>query len=383
MRVLTAALVISAALHGGAIAWVQTRPTKDTQALPPVTGPTVEIVPAPAEEPPPMVVALLDDHTVVSAAPGATRDRHAKLSAQAVSTGSQRTQPIETAAASTTVLAPPDTEPPPVRNPLMTMRQPQLDKVPSGDFTDRFLRNSKPLAPKEIRTEQLQDDLASTEGLLKNARWVANATPDQLAGARIAALGMRDELNNRELRPDGTGTKSEHETFRIKVAADGTAKIRDKPNIQRKGLLSATFDVSDAMMRSKGIDPYASYKLKVLDETRDERVAIGKRYRSQQLLKSKQLVQVNLDRLWATTSDPAARKQGLFELWDDCAEAGPESEQHGRDADELVAGGSAAREHVIGFIRSRLPAGSAGAFTPAEIERLNQRRKSRAAFAPY
>lgn len=374
MRVLTAALAISAALHGAAIAWVQTRPTQDTETMPPVTQPLVEIVPAPAVEPPPMIVALLPDHTVVTAAPRASRDRHAKDSAHAVSTG-MRTQ-VETAtAAAATVLTPPaQTEPPPARNPLMTMRQPQLDKVPSGDFTDRFLRNSRPLAPKDVRTEQLQDELAKAEGLLENRRWVANATPDQLTGARLAALGLRDELNNRELKPDGTGTKSEHETFRIKVAADGTAKIHDKANVQRKGLLSGTFDVSDAMMRNKGIDPYASYKLKILDETRDERVAIGKRYRTQQLGKSKQLVQANLERLWATSPELAARKQGLFELWDDCAETGPH---------ELVAGGAAARAHVMGFIRSKLPAGSGEAFTAAEIERFNKRRKSSATFSPY
>jgi hypothetical protein len=375
MRVLTAALAISAALHGGAIAWVQTRPKQDTESVPAVTRPTVEIVPAPAAEPPPMVVALLDDHSVALRAPSTTRDRHAKALPQAVSATSQRATASETAAA-TTVLTPPTptTDAPPVRNPLMTMRQPALDKVPSGDFTDRFLRNSRPLAPKDIKTEQLQDDLANTEGLLKSSRWVANATPDQLTGARLAALGMRDELNNRELKPDGTGTKSEHETFRIKVAADGTAKIQDKANLQRKGILSGTFDVSDAMMRRKGIDPYASYKLKVLDETRDERVAIGKRYRSQQLGRSKQLVQANLDRLWATTTDASARKRGLFELWDDCAEEGPT---------ELVAGGAAARAHVVGFIRSRLPAASSDAFTPVEIERFNKLRKSKAAFAPY
>ncbi len=354
MRVLTAALAISAALHGGAIAWVQTRPTQDTETMPSVTQPSVEIVPAPAAEPPPMIVALLDDHTVVPTGRSASRDRHTKVSAHAVSTGAQ-TNAVEmaTAPAATTVLTPPIAEPPPTRSRLMTMRQPQLDKVPTGDFPDRFLRNSRPL---------------------KNARWVANATPDQLAGARLAALGMRDELNNRELKPDGTGTKSEHKTFRIKVAADGTAKIHDKANVQREGLLSGSFDVSDAMMRKKGIDPYASYKLKVLDETRDERVAIGKRYRTQQLGKSKQLVQANLERLWAMSPELAARKQGLFELWDDCAEAGP---------NELVAGGAAAREHVLGFIRSKLPAGSAEAFTAAELERFNRRRKSSATFSPY
>jgi hypothetical protein len=112
----------------------------------------------------------------------------------------------------------------------------------------------------------------------------------------------------------------------------------------------------------------------VLDETRDERVAIGNRYRKQQLAQSKQLVQRNLDRLWASTSDLAARKQGLFELWDDCAETGSE---------ELVAGGTAARTHVIGFIRSKLPAGSTDAFTQTELVHFNKQRKSRATFAPY
>jgi len=381
MRILTAALALSAALHGGAIAWVQSRPDRDTEAMPAVTQPAVEIVPASAAEPPPMVVALLDDHTVVPTTPSTTRDRHPMAATASVSTGTHRT--TETAPA-TTVLVPPTNEPPPARNPLMTMRKPQLDTVPSGDFLERFMRNTKPLQPKDIRTEQLQDDLANAEGLLKNARWVANATPDQITGARMSALAFRDELNNRELKPDGTGTKSEHETFKIKVAADGTAKIHDKANIQRKGLLTWQFDVTDGMMRDKGIDPYSSYKLKVLDETREERVAIGKRYRTQQLTRSKQLMQANLERLWATTTDPAERKQGLFELWDDCAETGPEMERSGRsEVDELVAGGTSARAHVVGFIRSRLPTGTSDAFTETEIERFNKHRKSNARFAPY
>jgi len=385
MRILTAALALSAALHGGAIAWVQSRPDRDTESVPAVTQPSVEIVPAPAPEPPPLVVALLDDHSVVPttpAIPSHTRDRHPMAATATVSTGTHST--TETAAA-TTVLVPPTTEP--TRNPLMTMRKPHLDAVPGGDFLERFMRNTKPLQPKDIRTEQLQDDLANAEGLLKNARWVANATPDQVTGARMAALAFRDELNNRELKPDGTGTKSEHETFKIKVAADGTAKIHDKANVQRSGVLSWQFDASDALMRNKGIDPYSSYKLKVLDETREERVAIGKRYRTQQLTRSKQLVQANLERLWATTTDLASRKQGLFELWDDCAESVPEMERSGRtpasEVDELVAGGASARAHVVGFIRSRLPRGTSDAFTPAELDRFNRQRKSSARFAPY
>lgn len=141
------------------------------------------------------------------------------------------------------------------------------------------------------------------------------------------------------------------------------------------------------MMRRHGQDPYASYKLRVLDETRDERAAIGKRYRTQQLAQSRQLMQKNLDRLWASTLDVAARKQGLFELWDDCAETGPEMEPGGFTPpganDELVAGGTSARSQLVGFVRSKLPAGTAGAFTADELARFNKQRKSRAEFQPY
>jgi hypothetical protein len=371
MRVLTSAVLISAALHGAAVAWVQMRPDRDTESQRPVTQPTVEIVPAFAVEPPPMVVALLDDHTVVTTAPRVPGQAPSKLSRDS----RVRTEVAAASTSGTTTLVDPSTPPSESmqRNPMMRMREPSLDTLPQ-DFTERFLKNSRPVAPKDIRTEQLTDELARAEGQLENSRWLANASPDQVTAARMTAVALRDELNHRELRPDGTGTKSEHRAFNIKYGADGTAKIRDNANIKREGLLSGSFDVTDAMMRSKGIDPYASYKLKVLDETRDERVALGKRYRTQQLAQSKQLVQKNLERLWSTQPDLAARKQGLFELWDDCAESGP---------DEVVVAGASARTYVVGFIRSKLPQGSADAFSAEELARLNKQRKSRAPFAPY
>lgn len=373
MRVLSVALAVSAAVHGGAIAWGLQHEPEDTEERTAVTLAPIEIVPPAPAEPEPLVVALLPDHSVVATAPAATTSRHIRPA------GNTR-QITATEPAATTVLAP-SSEPLPEADrghPLMSMRRPPRDAapppIPTGAFTERFLARSRPLAPRDIRTEQLQAELSSAESQLKNPRWIANATPDQVTGARMSALALRDELNHRELQPDGAGTKSEHETFRIKVAADGTARIEDKANVQRKGLLGGSFDATDAIMRSKGVDPYASYKLKVLDETRDERVAIGKRYRTQQLARSKQLVQKHLVALWSSTPDLAARKQALFELWDDCAESG---------SDELVAAGSAARTHVIGFIRSKLPAAGADAFTRDEIARLNSRRKSRVEFAPY
>jgi hypothetical protein len=194
------------------------------------------------------------------------------------------------------------------------------------------------------------------------------------------------------LEPAGGGRyRSEDLVTKTTIAKDGTVTFTDKSNIQHQftslenvkrvlreagpfGLLRLDFDITDAFMRRHKIDPYASRKLKFLDATRDERVRIGARYKQEQLARTPELVQRNLERLWATETDLRARKQGLFELWDDAAETGSE---------RMVAAGDAARRAVIGFIRGRLPADSADAFTAAELAACNARKQSRATFAPY
>lgn len=132
-------------------------------------------------------------------------------------------------------------------------------------------------------------------------------------------------------------------------------------------------DITSWLMRKYVGDPYASRKLALLDSTRDERAAIGARGRAENLARSAEMMQRNLDALWRTTPDPVARRQALFTMWDECGEGeGPAGEA-----------GERARRMVIGRIRARLPAGSPDAFTPEEIERLSARRSSRQAFAPY
>lgn len=371
MRILPTAIVVSLALHAGAIVWVRSRPSPKHEVPKLVTVETVPIVPA---DPPATVVELLDDHSVAGSArtapPPAGRPRHGN-SEQGITTS--RTRITET--------PPPKPQDDPKKRSLLAMRGPepapkqQIDKGPSAEFYDRFSQNTKPLAPKDIASEQRDDEIASAQGNLNDSKWIENATPEEVHAERERLAAKRYERSTAELQPDkGGGTKSDHKTFRARFNPDGTvASIQDKPNIQREGF-GASFDVTDGLMRSKGIDPYSSYKLKVLDETRDERAAIGQRYRSQQLAHSRQFMAQNARELWTTTRDPAARKQALFELWDDCAESG---------SDELVAGAAAARTYLIGFIRTKLPPGSADAFTADEIARFNKQRKSRALFAPY
>lgn len=179
--------------------------------------------------------------------------------------------------------------------------------------------------------------------------------------------------------------------FKGRIEKDGSVTLKDKPNIQHQfkswkhikhvlrtmgpfGLLQLDFDITAAVMKKKKMDPYASRKLAFLDETREARVELGKQYRTEVLAKTAEITLGNLEIMWAATTEPAARKQALFEMWDEVDESGEE---------ELVEAGKAARVQVLGFIRSHLPKGTANAFTDDDIAGCNRRRHSRTEFAPY
>lgn len=162
-------------------------------------------------------------------------------------------------------------------------------------------------------------------------------------------------------------------------AVPGTASMSH--NLDKNGttivapLLSGTFDASDALMRNHGMDPYFSRKLQFLDATRDRRAQLGNHNRNDQLAHAARLMQRNLDALWTDPRlDLAAKKRALFELWDECAEDGDTL---------LVNGAGSARQRVIGFIRSHVPAGSAGAYTRSELAELARQQQSKAVFQPY
>ena len=185
-------------------------------------------------------------------------------------------------------------------------------------------------------------------------------------------VAAREAIAAEELKPhkDGTFT-SDKTTFVAKVEQDGTVSFKDKPNLNVGGL-HGTFDTTDWAMRAQGMDPYAAEKLRYLDRTRDQRVEVGKAYRKQQLKQSARLMQANLDRVWRSTTDAAARRQAIFELWDDCAESGEA---------ELVEGAQDARALLVRFVQVKLT--GEAAFTTDELARLNAKRRSKTAFDPY
>jgi hypothetical protein len=334
MRKLPVAVAFSAALHGAAIAYVQTRPHVKPEPPRPVT--TVEIIdvtPPPPEEP--VAVALLDDHTVSPTVSGtatpvpvshATHSNGRGHAAISTSAGSGK---VETPAGGG-------------HSPLMSMRtgeKRELHWDPSGAFWNNFEANTKP----------------------------ADIPPPPSG----------------ELQPSGNGTyKSDHGmdgAFTATVARDGTVTLKDKPTVGDVHFVGigiagrANFD--DWAMHQAGIDPYASAKRQWLDKTRDERVRIGEAYRKDQLARTPEYVKRNLAAAWAKTAgDVAARKEALFELWDDCAEGG---------SDDMIAAGNAARSYILGFIRAHLPQGAEGAFTSEDLSRLNAHKRSQATFQPY
>ena len=259
---------------------------------------------------------------------------------------------------------------------MMTMRAPEVDRGLSRAFIDSFLNHTSkaPLGQPDINTAAHANDarIAELELKLANPRYHEIATAEEIENAKVDLQSLSRERDNLTMVPNGGGRhRNREESFTIDIQPDGTVAIKDKPGFVFEGM-GGRFDIMDMIMRAHGADPYAWPKLHFLDKTRDERAAIGRAYRSAQLGRSAQLMRANIDRLWATTRDPRARRDGLFELWDDCAETG--------DA-ELLEGADAARRMVIDEIRARLR--GADAYTADELARLNAHRTSIAPFAPY
>ena len=153
-----------------------------------------------------------------------------------------------------------------------------------------------------------------------------------------------------------------------------TGGVPDKGGGGTIPLVGGSFDLTAWAMRKAGAgDPYQARKRALLDSTRAERAERGGSYRAEQLAKSAEIMRGNLEQLWRSTSDAAERRVTLFQLWDECVEGeGPQAEA-----------GQRARSQVLGWIRAKLPADGAGAFTPAEIAALDAKRSSKQHFCPY
>jgi hypothetical protein len=257
---------------------------------------------------------------------------------------------------------------------LMDMRavneKPKL-KGMSGDFLAKILNDTKPLDPHGDATVDIDAQIANVRGQMGMH---ARINPDYDASDDLAkVVALREQKNQVELKPQKDGTfAADRGTYVAKVERDGTVHLHDRANWQQHGLFDATFDVTDGFMRAHKQDPYAADKLRFLDRTRDQRVRIGTEYRKEVAAHAREYMTANLVAAWASTSDLRKRKQILFELWDDCAEAGSEQE---------VTAGRDAREMVVRWIQMKLV--GPDAYTATELITFNKKKTSKQSFAPY
>ncbi len=383
MRELPVTLALSLLVHAAALTWYVAMDHSEPSRPVSRTAATRDFV-EPVEDPP-VEVVLFDDDTVTQ-----VPDADPTLVATAVSLkrATAKTSPASVVATTrTTTELPPIAEPPPTtttttppgtkKPSMLSMRdgrpEPTIHRPGSDGISDEALKRMVdgeiPVKISNVPGARENAAFDKAQARLNNSGWVENATGEELTSARFDRAAARQAKREVELveQKDGTHT-SDKTTFKATVDRDGTVTIKDKGNWQRKGLLSAEFDVTDAFMRSHGQDPYASAKREYLDRTSDQRFEIGKRYRTEQLGQSAQYMAQNLAQLWAMTTDVAKRKDGLFALWDECAETGD---------DELVAGGAQARRLLINWVHAKRVV-----FTQVELAAFNKQRKSKSTFAP-
>lgn len=153
----------------------------------------------------------------------------------------------------------------------------------------------------------------------------------------------------------------------------------------------------DALLRmAAGEDPYARAKAELLKATFDLRLGMAVAFQKKQIDKRLARLDGDLTKIWTDERrDLAARKELIFQRWDECEEPSDASESvtvdlpgFGEVQDSELDqarddAGRDARERIEKFVRKQAPKGSAEAFTAAELADMNGRRVSKSKFEPY
>lgn len=192
------------------------------------------------------------------------------------------------------------------------------------------------------------------------------ATPPYLSHRPAPALRrMRDG----RLRWDGP-------RFTAFVRDDGSVQFSDRgpievdaPFHQAGAILSGTFDLGEAIMQANGQDPLSAERAWFMRETQAERDRLADRFARAAEVSGMRRLAARLERVMLDPAlDARGRRRAIFQLWDDC---------------DTNAMGAQARAMVVTFVRERLPAGTALAFSASELRSFNATRISPVAFDPY
>jgi hypothetical protein len=194
-------------------------------------------------------------------------------------------------------------------------------------------------------------------------------------------------LDDLALHPDGRGGYlGRRPGYRFDIERDGTLHFQDPPPVQGLAVvglgLAAVFDLTDLVMRARGMDPYSFDKGRVAEITRKMREKMSAVERPRRLAAALARLPDELEGLWRRTDmTEGERRQTLFQLWDDLLEGGSGSARAGDEAEVRAA--EQARTELLRFIQRRLPLGTRAAFTGDELTRWNAQRHSRLPFTPY
>ncbi len=199
-------------------------------------------------------------------------------------------------------------------------------------------------------------------------------------GAELSASLRRDAMErpNRgrpppvlRRQPDGSQLYAGH-AFSATISPDGEVHFADRPNasIGSAGLgLQGGFDITDAVTRANGGDPYSAERAWFMRQTEALREQLEDAARVRSLAVSLRRLRGRLMRVWQDDARTVEqRRRAIFDEWVVVDESGAD-------------GG--ARALIVQFVRDNLPATDASAYPADELRRLNARRNGTARFAPY
>ena len=170
---------------------------------------------------------------------------------------------------------------------------------------------------------------------------------------------------------DGSQLYAGH-AFSATISPDGEVQFDDRANasIGAAGLgLQGGFDITDAVTRANGGDPYSAERAWFMRHTEALRDQLEDAARARSLVVSMRRLRGRLARVWQDESlSVEQRRRAIFDEWAIVDESGADS---------------GARALIEQFVRDNLPASDASAYPADELRRLNARRSGASRFAPY
>jgi len=139
-----------------------------------------------------------------------------------------------------------------------------------------------------------------------------------------------------------------------------------------------------------GPEEHASAKREFLNRTREIRTQMAIEWTMRILTFRLGTLERELFDLWSAAGDPAAKRELIFQRWDECDEAyrvvieGELPEEAVSELDRVRTDtAEQARRIIETFVRRQLPRTGPSAYTRKELTDMNGRRTSRQEFRPY